>query len=286
MKQLYNAENQQTPERNKRSKIIAFYFSKGGVGKSRLAILLANYYAAIGKKVCVIDIDSSTHSSTDYYNIEENIEKARKSHNVAKLMFDTENELDDFALTTNHENIFLVPSSRNLSSMRTMNENTFRKILSKPNSFDFIILDCPPAYDNFAINAIRAADKTISPCLQDNDSFGNAVSLFGDYQNEIEDKLDDWYLIVNGYNKQFADAVTGKQQEYISRYEEYFGNHLVPRECWLPWTKDMNNIRDRGLCLSKTKIRGTVCNENLFNAIKNLAECFVDEDKIAEPEKF
>ena len=279
-------ENLQTSESKKLSTIIAFYFSKGGVGKSRLAILLANYYAAIGKKVCVIDVDSSTHSSTDYYNIEENLEKARKSHNVAKLMFDTENEVDDFALPTNHENIFLVPSSRNLSSMRTMNENTFKKILSKPNSFDFIILDCPPAYDNFAINAIRAAHKTISPCLQDNDSFGNAVSLFGDYQNEIEDKIQDWYLIVNGYNKQFKDAVTGKQQEYISRYREYFSDHLVPEECWLPWTKDMNNIRDRGLYLSKEKIKGAVQNECLFTAIKNLAECFVEEEHIAEPESF
>lgn len=270
----------------KNAKIITFYFSKGGVGKSRLAILTANYYAAIGYKVCVIDVDSSTHSSTDYYNIELNLEKARKSHNVAKLMFDTENILDDFALPTNHTNVMLVPSSRNLSSMRTMNENTFSRILRKPTIFDFIIIDCPPAYDNFAINAIKAADYTISPCLQDNDSFGNAVSLFGDYQSEIIEKLPNWYLIVNGYNKQFKDAVTGKQMEYISRYREYFLDHLVPEECWLPWTKDMNNIRDRGLTLSKVKTKGSVINEALYSAIKNLCECFVDEEVIKEPEAF
>ncbi len=272
----------------KKPTILTFYFAKGGVGKSRLTILVANYYAAIGKKVAVIDIDSSTHSSTDYYMLEENIDIARKEKNVAKLFFDTENNINDYVLNTNHENVWLCPASRGLCSMRTMNENTFKKVLMKEGDFDYILIDCSPSYDNFSINAIRCADYTISPCLQDNDSFGDAFSLMGDYQNEIEHKLPNWLILINGYNMKFKDAVTGKQQEYISRYEEHFKDHLMPRECWLPWTKAMNDVRDRGMKLSKVKSKDsdTICNETLFDSIKNICECFIEEETIAEPASF
>lgn len=80
--------------------VLSINADKGGVGKSRLSILLSKCLAAAGYKVCVFDFDSSTHSSTNFFlkTDEESYNKARKSHNTALAIFDESNNLYDYAL--------------------------------------------------------------------------------------------------------------------------------------------------------------------------------------------
>lgn len=276
----------------KKPTVISFTSNKGGVGKSRLSILVSRCLAAAGNKVLVMDLDSSTHSSTNFFipQNEEALAKARRTHNTAMAVFDEQNNLVDYSMPTEYENLYLISFSRNLASLRTMEYTRLQKIISntEKNIFDHIVIDCAPGYDNIKINAIRAADYNITPCLQDNDSFDSAYDLLGHLVAEIEDKIPTWFITINGYNKRWEDAEGGKQKEYISRYEETFKGHVTPRSCWLPWTADINVINDRKKLLSsKCSNPNTVKNTSLYSAICNLSECFLDgETELNRPEFF
>ena len=78
---------------SKKTTVLSINADKGGVGKSRLSILLSKCLAASGYKICVFDFDSSTHSSTNFFlkTDEESYNKARKSHNTALAIFDETN---------------------------------------------------------------------------------------------------------------------------------------------------------------------------------------------------
>ena len=273
---------------SKKPTVLSINADKGGVGKSRLSILLSKCLAASGYKICVFDFDSSTHSSTNFFlkTDEESYNKARKSHNTALAIFDETNNLYDYALPTDFENLYLIPFSRNLSSQRTIEYSRLEKIVKNTTGFDFVIIDCAPAYDNFKINAIRAADFNITPCLQDNDSFDSANDLLGHLMSEIEDKIPTWFITINGYNKRWEESYGGKQKEYIDRYEQTFAGHITPRSCWLPWTQDVNEINDRKKLLSNKNYPNTVNNPALYDAVCNLAECFIDEETLHRPEVF
>ena len=91
MNEITNASNTVS----KSPTVLSLNADKGGVGKSRLSILLSKCLAAAGYKVCVFDFDSSTHSSTNFFlkTDEESYNKARKTHNTAMAIFDESNNL-------------------------------------------------------------------------------------------------------------------------------------------------------------------------------------------------
>jgi hypothetical protein len=92
-------------------------------------------------------------------------------------------------------------------------------------------------------------------------------------------------VLLNGYDKNFGDAKSGRQMEYLDAYEKA-GFPLTPKETWLPWTTQIHQFVDYGKKLScKTGIRGAVYNPPLYNAITELAGCFFDEPLIF-PEAF
>ena len=81
-------------------------------------------------------------------------------------------------------------------------------------------------------------------------------------------------------------GLTKKQKEYIDRYEQAFAGHITPRSCWLPWTQDVNEINDRKKLLSNKNYSNAVNNPALYDAVCNLAECFIDEETLNRPEVF
>jgi cellulose biosynthesis protein BcsQ len=63
--------------------VVSFAAVKGGVGKTRHAILTANCLGAMGKKVLLIDTDIN-NSSTYYYIQREQIAEAKESNNSCR----------------------------------------------------------------------------------------------------------------------------------------------------------------------------------------------------------
>jgi cellulose biosynthesis protein BcsQ len=264
--------------------VIAAAANKGGVGKTRTVLCEANCLGAAGYRVCVIDMDFN-NSGTFYYLPDESKESARK-WNIADAMSREENSLADFAIPTRHKNVDIIPSSRYLADLRSVNEKRLSRMIGTLGEYDFVFIDCQPDYNNLTLNAINAADIVITPVLKDLDSYNAAVFLAEKIKLET-DRFASWFITVNGYNRQYEGAESGKQKEYLELYAQAFAGHMTPPETWYPWTQDMNEIKDRNMMLSGKKTEGAVCNKKLYDAVIALARCFIDEDELRSiPEAF
>jgi chromosome partitioning protein len=265
----------------KKPTVISFSNNKGGVGKTRLGILEANFLGAAGKEVCLFDMDFN--NSATFYYLEESRVEAAKSKNIADALSHEDNLLGDFTLTTAHKGVSLIASSRYLADLRSINEKRLSRMIGTlAGIFDIVIIDCQPDYNNLTLNALNASDIIITPVLRDMDSF-NAAMFLGQKIELETDKKENWYIHINGYNKYYEDAAGGKQKEYIQVYRENF-QQLTPPSTWYPWTSDMNEIKDKKRKLAATPVPGAVCNSDLYNAVANLAECFVEEENLPRPE--
>ena len=282
---MENGPGKETVSEAKKPTVIAMAANKGGVGKTRETICEANCLGAAGYAVVVIDMDFN-NSATFYYLPEEERKTALRK-NIADAMSREENSLHDFTIPTMHKNVDIIPSSRYLADLRSVNEKRLsRMIPALAGKYDFVFIDCQPDYNNLTLNAINAADIIITPVLKDLDSYNAAVFLKEKIGLET-DRLDAWFITVNGYNRQYEEAESGKQKEYIDLYSQAFEGHITPSNTWYPWTQDMNEIKDRNKMLSRTKIEGAVCNQKLFDAVIAMAKCFIDDDDLrVTPEAF
>jgi chromosome partitioning protein len=270
-----------------RPTVIALSANKGGVGKTRYAITLGNCLGAAGKRVLIIDMDFN-NSATFYYlaGLDAGAEKDILVKNVADALTKEENRLDDFSILTGHRGVSLIASSRGLADLRSINEKRLsRMIPSLTGCYDIVIIDCQPDYNNLTLNALNASDIIITPVLMDIDSFNAASFLSKKIALETE-KSANWFISINGYDRQYEEAKGGKQKDYVEMYQGHFQKHLTPADTWYPWTADMNLIKDRGKPLSSKPGKGAVCNPRLYRAVVNLAGCLIDEDSLPWAEAF
>jgi chromosome partitioning protein len=233
----------------KRPTVIVYAANKGGVGKTRLALLSANCLGKSGMEVLFMDFDFN-NSASFYYTFDMN-EKAVEEANT-KTVFDAlsreENTLTDYAVRTTHEGVSLIASSRQMADLRSVNERRLSRMMPLiEDRYDFVIIDCQPSYDNITLNALNAADIIIIPVLKDTDSYNAADFLVKKIAVET-DKKDKWFVIINGYNKRYEEAKGGIQRDYIDMYTSRF--RMMPKETWFPWTTDMNDLKDRRISLS------------------------------------
>jgi chromosome partitioning protein len=274
-------------------RVVSFAANKGGVGKTRFAILTANLFAKTGRRVLFLDMDFNNSADHYYLRREEDgaLDGRAETRNVAEALRKDTNNLNDYVIETVREGVWIMPSSRYMSDIRAINEHRLRRMIrGLEGRFDFVIIDCKPDYDNITLNAINASDYIITPVLKCLDSVNAAA--FYDYKLSTEtDKRNNWRIVINGYNKRFEAASGGRQREYIEVFEERFDN-ITPRSTWFPWCAEMNEIKDRRRLLSGEKAvtdgngRRSVVNKALYNAVIHLAECFTEGGRIERPEAF
>jgi len=266
-----------------RTTVVAFASIKGGVGRTHIVINLARCLAAAGKRVLLIDCDLNNSLSFHFLN-EEGMERTR-GLNIATALSDEANNLCDYAVPTRTEGIDIIASTPYLADLRTLSEKRLKRMVSTAyGKFDVLIIDCPPTYDNIVLNAVNAADYTITPVLKDLFSYNAAAFLSGVLPRDVSD-FKNWYVLINGYDKRFEEAKSGKQNDFLELYRR--GEFpMTPVETWIPWTAQIHLLVDYQRKL--TNVRGgsgTVYNPDLYRAITELAGCF-SEGELEIPEAF
>ena len=259
--------------------VVSFVSSKGGVGKTNIVILLAKCLAASGKRVLLIDSD--LNNSLSYHFLDEEMMEKTERINIAAALGNEANNLCDYAVPTKVPQIDLIASTPYLADLRTLDQKRLKRMLPTIyGKYDILIIDCHPTYDNIVLNAVNAADFNITPVLKDGFSYNAAVFLSKVLPRDATD-LKSWFVLINGYDKRFEGAKSGRQTDFIEHYRK---NELplTPVETWLPWTAQIRLLVDFNKKLTSTKgITGVVYNPALYRAITELAGGFFDE----EPEK-
>ncbi|MEO1918690.1 MAG: ParA family protein [Paracoccaceae bacterium] len=154
-------------KREKLPVILAVANQKGGVGKTTTAINLGTALAAVGRKVLLIDLDSQGNASTGLGISPDQ----RKLTTYDLLLGDT--KLSDIAQETMIPNLFIAPSTNDLSSADVDMVNDpnrvlrLRQALSSTDAlacnFDYILIDCPPSLNLLTVNAMVAATSVLVP---------------------------------------------------------------------------------------------------------------------------
>lgn len=146
-------------------KIVSIFNQKGGVGKTTTNINLAAYIALQGHKVLVIDIDPQGNSSSGLGVDKDNIE------NTTYELLVGETDINNTVISVEKiENLKIIPSNMNLagadlelSYMENRESILKTKLGLLEESFDFIIIDCPPSLGLLTINALTASDSVLIP---------------------------------------------------------------------------------------------------------------------------
>ena len=263
--------------------VVSFMSIKGGTGKTHIAILLAKCLAAAGKRVLLIDTD--LNNSLSFHFITEDEMEKTKGLNIASALKDEKNDLCDYIVPTRTPGVDIIASTPYLADLRTLSEKRLKRMIPTIyGKYDICIIDCPPTYDNIVLNAAHASDYTITPVLKDLFSY-NAAEFFAGVLPRDVDGFENWFVLINGYDKRFENAKSGRQNDFVELYRKD-GFPLTPQETWLPWTPMIHMIVDYHKNLSRVKgIQNAVYNPDLHKAVSELAGCFFDEE-LTIPEVF
>lgn len=139
--------------------IIAFANHKGGVGKTTSAINIGAGLNQLKKKVLIVDLDPQSNLSQSFGLIdsENNIYGALRQNY----------KINPFEIL---KGLHIVPSTIDLSgaeielSNEVDREYFLKEILDEiKDSYDYILIDCPPSLGLLTLNAFTAADEIIIP---------------------------------------------------------------------------------------------------------------------------
>ena len=144
--------------------IITIANEKGGVSKTTSTISLGAALVESGSKVLLVDLDSQANLTLALGTEPEKVQRS-----VVNVLMES-TPMSSIIQETGIPNLFIAPSNHEMGvaerflPTRSGYEQLLRKALySLPESFDFIIIDCPPFMGAVTINALTAADLLVIP---------------------------------------------------------------------------------------------------------------------------
>lgn len=142
---------------------IAVINQKGGVGKTTTAVNLSAALAENGKRVCLIDLDPQAHASLHLgINVVDN------QTNVYDVLCGDALLADARRWTS--PTLSVVPANLDLAAAELeLSGEVGREVILRDKmeldeeTFDFVILDCPPSLGVLTLNALTSVDEVLLP---------------------------------------------------------------------------------------------------------------------------
>jgi len=148
------------------TRILAIANQKGGVGKTTTAINLGTALAAVGERVLLLDSDPQGNASTGL-----GIPRSMRRKTLYDVLMEGATALDA-AVKTALPGLDLLPADPDLSGIEVELGQTPRRSYRLRDalapiraniSYDYVLIDCPPALSLLTVNAMTAADAVLVP---------------------------------------------------------------------------------------------------------------------------
>jgi len=143
-------------------KVIAIANQKGGVGKTTTCVNLCAALTEIGTKVLLCDMDPQSNSTTGM-----GVDKEKRSQTIYNVLIEGLNA-EETILKTAYGDI--LPANKILSGagvelvLMENREYVLKNALADiRNSYDYILIDCPPSLEMLTLNSLCAADTVLIP---------------------------------------------------------------------------------------------------------------------------
>jgi chromosome partitioning protein len=147
----------------RRTQIVAVANQKGGVGKTTTAVNLATAFAARGRRVLVIDLDPQANATTGLGVVE----------GLAVTSYELllgEATIGTAIVASAVENLSVVPASVDLAAAEIELAAKPRRefllsdaVRGRLDTYDDVLIDCPPSLNLLTINALTAATRVLVP---------------------------------------------------------------------------------------------------------------------------
>lgn len=137
---------------------------KGGVGKTTTTVNLAAYLATFGKKVLLIDIDPQSNASVGL-----GVDRSQVNQCLYNVIVEGV-PINETIIKSNIANLDVLPSTPRLAgaevelvSMELRETRLKTALATIKDSYDLLVIDCPPSLSLLTVNALTAADEVIIP---------------------------------------------------------------------------------------------------------------------------
>lgn len=211
--------------------IYAIANQKGGVGKTTTAVNLAACVAEAGYPTLLIDIDPQANATVGLGH------SKQEQHTIYDVLVG-ESTIDQATLTTNIDNLKLVPSTPDLAGANVElpriegSEGILHAALEPlRGQYRFIFFDCPPSLGPLTINALVASDRVIVPVQTEYyalEGLADLLDTVGLIQRELNPRLSIGGIVMTMHDGRTRLA-TDVEDELRKHFPGLLFDSVIPR---------------------------------------------------------
>jgi chromosome partitioning protein len=214
------------------TRIIAITNQKGGVGKTTTCVNLGATFKEMGYRVLVVDFDPQGNTTSG-----SGVSKQAIEHDVRGLLLG-ESSFHDVCISDTEAGYDLLPSDIQLTEAevglisQARAQYRLKNVLeSSADSYDFVLIDCPPALSMLTVNGLIAADGVIIPVQCEFFALEGIAALM-----ETIDQVRATHnanLVIDGVLRTMYDPRTSLTRQVSQQLEKFFGDRVfktvIPR---------------------------------------------------------